>query len=522
MEEVATLGTNPHQINSLSVRRRLAGLRLRLEGVARAWTVDTYESLLDFHVRVLPKLMAAERCTIYIIELGTSRIWSKYGTGIEEKQIEAPREGSIAGQVITTGESMVVNDLVERRGYHRRMQEKTGYETRNMVCVPIKSVTGHGVTGAIQVLNKEAGSFADEDRELLEEVANHLSISIESIILNQEILRISEQLNREVKQFERGFFLDRLFIAESPAMLDVLDLVQLVSSSPVNVLLQGENGTGKELIARMIHESSARRDRPFVAVNCAAIPENLMESEFFGYEKGAFTGADRRKRGKFEEASGGTLLLDEIAELPPAIQAKFLRAIQEGEGTRLGGNKVINYDLRIISATNKDLKQEVDAGRFREDLFFRLFSVEIRVPPLRERREDIVPLAIGFLNEVSSRFEKPISGFTPEVLHLFEGFHWPGNVRQIRREVERMVALTASDEVVTPDKCSRELLTCMAVPARKEPDGLSIPGQVQTLEISLIRKALEETRGNKLRAAEILGITRQGLHKKLKRYELTF
>jgi transcriptional regulator with GAF, ATPase, and Fis domain len=515
------LGTGPSEINKLSIRKRLAGLRLRLEGVASAWTVDTYESLLDFYVRILPKLMATERCTIYTIELGTSRIWSKYGTGIEEKQIEAPREGSIAGQVITGGRSVVENDLDQRPGYHRKVQEETGFESRNMVCVPIKSVTGHGITGAIQVLNKKNRlPFSDDDRELLEEVANYLSISIESISLNQEILRISEQLNREVKRFERGFFLDRLFIAESPAMLDVLDMVQMVSSSPVNFLLQGENGTGKELIARMIHEASPRRDQPFVAVNCAAIPENLMESEFFGYEKGAFTGAERRKRGIFEEASGGTLMLDEIAELPPAMQAKFLRAIQEGEGTRLGGNKVIKYDLRIISATNKDLKQEVEAGRFREDLFFRLFSVEVRIPPLRERKEDILPLAVAFLKEVSSRFDKQVSGFAPEVLYLFEGFPWPGNVRQLRREVERMVALTPAGEAITPDKCSRELLTAAPVARQKEPASLSIPEQVQTLETGLIRKALEETRGNKLRAAQLLGITRQGLHKKLKRYQM--
>ncbi|MEJ2033479.1 MAG: sigma-54 dependent transcriptional regulator [Deltaproteobacteria bacterium] len=289
-------------------------------------------------------------------------------------------------------------------------------------------------------------------------------MSIESIILNQEILRISSQLNREVKRFDRGFFLDTPFIAESPAMLDVLDLVQLVSKSPVNVLIQGEHGTGKELIARMIHEASTRRERSFVAINCAAIPENLMESEFFGYEKGAFTGADRLKPGRFEEAKGGSLLLDEIAELPLAIQPKFLRAIQEGEGTRLGGNKIISYDLRLISATNKDLKAEVEAGRFREDLFFRLFSVEIRIPPLRKRREDIVPLAIHFHKEISKRFGKKVGGFSPEVLNLLESYHWPGNVRQLRREVERMVALTGENGQITVDKCSRDVLTAAGNP----------------------------------------------------------
>lgn len=517
------MGTNPPEVNMMSIRKRLAGLRLRLEGVASAWTVDTYESLLRFYVDILPRLLEAERCTIYIIELGTNKIWSKFGTGIEEKQIEAPWEGSVAGRVVTAGEGVIENDLDRRSGFHKVIGEETGFTTRNMVCVPIPSVTGHGVTGAIQVLNKTGHRpFTSADRELLEEVATYLSMSIESIILNQEILRISGQLNSEVKRFDRGFFLDIPFVAESPAMLDVLDLVQLVSKSPVNVLLQGEHGTGKELIARMIYGASNRRERPFVAVNCAAIPDNLMESEFFGYEKGAFTGADRLKRGRFEEASNGTLMLDEIAELPPAIQPKFLRAIQEGEGMRLGGNRIIKYDLRLISATNKNLKAEVEAGRFREDLFFRLFSVEIRIPPLRERREDIVPLAINFLKEISTRFGKEVGGFSPEVLNLFEAYHWPGNVRQLRREVERMVALTPENGQIAVDKCSRDVLTATGSPKRAGENGYSIPDQVQALETTLIRKALEATRGNKLRAAALLGITRQGLHKKLKRYQLTF
>ncbi|MDA8164912.1 MAG: sigma-54-dependent Fis family transcriptional regulator [Desulfobacteraceae bacterium] len=516
------MGTNPQEMNMMSIRKRLAGLRLRLEGVASAWTVDTYESLLQFYVDILPRLMEAERCTIYVIELGTNRICSKFGTGISEKQIEAPREGSVAGRVITTGEGVIENDLDRRQGFHTVIGEETGFITRNMVCVPIRSVTGHGVTGAIQVLNRKGGRpFTGPDLDLLEEVGNYLSMSIESIILNQEIIRISSQMDREVKRFDRSFFLDTPFVAESPAMLDVLDLVHLVSRSPVNVLLQGEHGTGKELIARLIHETSTRRDRAFVAVNCAAIPENLMESEFFGYEKGAFTGADRLKRGRFEEASGGTLMLDEIAELPPLIQPKFLRAIQEGEGMRLGGSKIIKYDLRLVSATNKDLKAEVEAGRFRDDLFFRLFSVEIRIPPLRERREDIVPLALNFLKEVSTRFGREVGGFAPEVLNLFEAYHWPGNVRQLRREVERMVALTGDHEQIGVDKCSRDVLTAAGDARKGDSSGYSIPKQVQDLETTLIRKALDATQGNKLRAAKLLGITRQGLHKKLKRYQIS-
>jgi transcriptional regulator with PAS, ATPase and Fis domain len=208
--------------------------------------------------------------------------------------------------------------------------------------------------------------------------------------------------------------------------------------------------------------------------------------------------------------------------MPQTIQPKFLRAIQEGEGSRLGSNKLIKYDFRIISATNKDLRKELEEGRFREDLFFRLFSVEIRLPPLHERKGDIVPLALAFLEEISRRFNKKIAGFSPELLNMFEDYTWPGNVRQLRSEVERLVALTPEDSVIGPEKCSRELLSAAPVAGRRKEtlSSLSIPDHVKSLEIKLIEKALEDSNGNRVKAAEALGITRQGLHKKMKRYEI--
>jgi transcriptional regulator with GAF, ATPase, and Fis domain len=504
-------------------KKRIAELKLRLERVAQSWTAEDYRTLTKFYVKILPKIIGAERCTIYIIEIATDKICSIFGTGLEEREIEPPREGSVVGEVISSGKGIIANDLDKREGYHSHAGAETGYIANNMICVPIKSATTHGITGAIQVLNKRLkGSFTKGDLAQLEEVAAHLALSIENIIINQEIIRISDQMNREYERFDKEFSFDKLFIAESPAMREVLDLARLVSNTPVNVLLLGENGSGKELIARMIHEASDRRDKPFVAVNCASIPEHLMESEFFGYEKGAFTGADHTRKGRFEEANGGTLMLDEIADMPLTIQPKFLRAIQEGEGNRLGSNKLIKYDFRIISATNKDLRQELEENRFREDLFFRLFSVEIQLPPLHERKEDIVPLAIAFLEEVSRRFKKKITGFSPELLNLFEDYSWPGNVRQLRSEIERLVALTPEGTIIGPEKCSRELLSASPAPSRKKktPDNLSIPEQVKSLEVELIERALEESNGNRVKAAEALGITRQGLHKKMKRYQI--
>jgi len=369
------------------------------------------------------------------------------------------------------------------------------------------------------VLNKlDNGTFTEEDRDLLKKVASYLSMSIENIIINQEILRVSDQINREVERFDKGYFIDSEVIAESLAMRQVLDLVHVVSTSPVNVLLLGENGTGKELISRMIHNGSNRRDSPFIAVNCASIPENLMESEFFGYEKGAFTGAEQHKKGLFEAANKGTFFLDEIADLPFTMQPKFLRAIQEREGTRLGSTKPIKYDFRLISATNKNLQEEVTAGRFREDLFFRIFSVEIVMPPLRDRKEDIRPLALTFLEQTSKRFNKKVGSLTSEVFSLFEKYSWPGNVRQLQREIERLVSLTPEGAPVLAEYCSDEVKGKDFKQHETADVSGNLPEQVMALEIHEIRKALEETKGNKVHAAKKLGITRQGLYKKMKRY----
>ncbi|GAK53933.1 sigma54 specific transcriptional regulator, Fis family [Candidatus Moduliflexus flocculans] len=505
------------------VRQRLQSLKHRLEQVRYAWTVDDYWALLELYVDILPVIVPAERCTIFIIEISTEAICSVLGTGLQKIRIEPPKHESIVGQVMSSGQSIIVNDVDSSSGYHAEIAEQTGFITRNLVCVPINSLTGHGVTGAIEVLNRRDGDFQPEDLTQVMRIARHLSILVESIILNREIIRISSQFNRDIERYGQEYFRNIPFIAESPAMKAILEQVRLVSETPVNALIQGENGTGKELIARMIHEESKRKDQPFIAVNCAAIPQNLVESEFFGYEKGAFTGADSARRGYFEEASGGTLFLDEIADMPLNVQPKFLRAIQEGEGYRLGGKRLMKYDLRLISATNKSLQAEVNAGRFREDLFFRLFAVEIALPPLRERKEDIAPMAFAFLEDVCHRFEKRIAGFAPDVLNLFEAYRWPGNVRQLRREIERMVALTPQGERISIAQCSADLSargSTAQQPRSRDLLDAPLPEQVDALEIALIREALSRSNGNRSRSAELLGISRQGLLKKIARYRL--
>ncbi|MEO5366231.1 MAG: sigma-54-dependent Fis family transcriptional regulator [Magnetococcus sp. WYHC-3] len=508
----------------LAVYKRLNELQVRLDEVNRAWTGVDHEALMSFFVDVMPQIMNAERASIFVNLSNEETIWLKFGTGLQERKIEAPRQGSVVGTAITSGRTLIRNNLLDEDGFHRQADRLTNFITRNMICVPIPSLLGGRCLGALQVLNKREGEgFGPDDEMVVQRVVRYLSFAVETTALQARIVELSNLFHEDVELF-RMQRLERIrFVTKSQKMRDLVNVIHQVSAVPVNVFLSGESGTGKEIVSRIIHNSSDRRNGPLVAVNCSTIPENLMESEFFGHERGAFTGAAGSRAGRFEEATGGTLFLDEVADMPLSIQPKFLRAIQESEGQRLGSNKTRRYDFRIITASCKDLRREVEAGRFREDLFFRLYSVEIHIPPLRERREDIVPLSLNFLEEVCRRFNKNVQGFSPEVLDLFENYSWPGNVRQLQHEIERLVALTPVDSLLLPDKLSPKLLGQMGVVSgsdRSGTEGYDLAEHRRQVEVSLIRKVLKITDGNKIKAAKLLGVTRQSLYNKMRQYQM--
>ncbi|MBF0455285.1 MAG: sigma-54-dependent Fis family transcriptional regulator [Magnetococcales bacterium] len=507
---------------SVDIQQRLVGLKSLLDRINRSWTKGDAEQLMLFIVEMFPRLFTAERCSIFISDPDSENVWLKYGTGLQEKEIIAPKEGSIVGRSITSGETIIRGDLDREMGFHSQADKSTAFTTRNLICVPIKSLVGAYHIGAVELLNKRSTvGFTEEDERLILKVVKFLALSLENNTVADEMIRISRGVHEEITRTGKRLEGKHQFISESPAMRRVVDMALKVGPLPVNVFITGESGTGKEVIARMVHEQSEdRRGRPFVAVNCSSIPETLMESEFFGYEKGAFTGAAAPRMGRFEEAAGGTLFLDEIADMPLSIQPKFLRAIQENEGVRLGGSKVHHYRFRIISASSRNLQEAVDKGDFREDLFFRLFSIDITIPPLRERREDIVPLAMMFLKEVNHRFKKRVSGYTNEVIELFENSPWPGNVRQLQHEVERLVALTTDGEQISADFCSLRSSGAQASPAEEVLDSYSLPLHKRRTEIRLITKALAQTNGNKIQASKLLEITRQSLHNKIKLYQI--
>jgi len=331
----------------------------------------------------------------------------------------------------------------------------------------------------------------------------------------ERLRRANALLQREVARAVG----ERPIVAASPAMIEVLEVLERAAEFKATVLLTGESGTGKEVLARAIHAQSGRRGEPFVAVNCGAIPENLLESELFGHAKGAFTGADRARRGLFQEASGGTLFLDEIGELPLALQVKLLRVLQEEEVHPVGESKPRAVDVRVLAATARDLEAEVAAGRFREDLFYRLNVVRIEVPPLRERRQDIPLLADHFLAQLRATLGKPIRELSSDVLDRLVAYAWPGNVRELENVLERAVILCASDRITL-----RDLPGNVTEPEKRReaprPGDLSLRQARRAFEADLIRKALAAAGGNRTRAARLLEISHRALLYKIKEYRL--
>lgn len=348
--------------------------------------------------------------------------------------------------------------------------------------------------------------------------------SADQIVLALRKAEERESLRREVGRLREEVRIERRFdeiVTRSPAMEEALEMATRVARYPSPVLITGESGTGKELVARLIHRESDRADRNFVPLNCGAIPENLLEAELFGYMRGAFTGADRERAGLFEEATGGTLFLDEIGEMPPLLQVKLLRALQEGEVRRLGENRAREVDVRIIAATNKDLEDEIRAGRFRQDLYYRIAVVPIHLVPLRHRREEIPLLARHFVEIHNDRLHLEIEGIEADALRLLSDYGWPGNVRELENTIERAMVL-ATGPKLTVDDLPPHITS--PVPAVDSPelsmDELSVKKHSAALEKRLIIRALERTRGNKTKAAELLELSSRALLYKMRDYNL--
>ena len=372
-------------------------------------------------------------------------------------------------------------------------------------------MTAYGtIETAVRAMKAGALDYITKPIELEE-----LLILIDRISERRTLLRENEFLREQLRG--KGITSDQI-IYQSRSMEEVMNMAGRVSESRATVLIQGESGTGKELIAKLIHHLSPRSEQPMIIVNCAALPENLMESELFGHEKGAFTGADKRRIGRFEEAHKGTLFLDEIGELSPSVQVKLLRFLQDHEFQRIGGNQTLHSDVRIVSATNKDLEEKVKEGGFRDDLYYRLNVVAISIPPLRERKEDLSPLMDHFLSKFAVENGKDIQGISPEARDLLLKYDYPGNARELENIIERAVVVTRENVISTRDLPFEKAPAVDSVAGKA--GGTTLKESIEVLEKRMITEALKETSNHQTKAAELLGISERMLRYKMKKYYL--
>ena len=475
----------------------------------------------------LHEQMGMDRGTLTLLDDQTGELSIEIARGLEKDQIGRGRyrigEG-ITGKVVEAGEPIVVPNV----GNEPLFLNRTGardIERSNIsfICVPIK--LNQKTIGALSVdrLFQENISF-EEDVRLLTIIS---SMVAQAVRIHQMHEKEKEKLTNEnifLKQELKKKFHPKSIIGESKRMADVYASIELVSQARATVMLRGESGTGKERVAHAIHYASDRADKPFIKVSCAALPEALLESELFGYEKGAFTGANAVKMGRFEMADGGTLFLDEIGDISPSTQIKLLRVLQEREFERLGGTQTIHVNIRLITATNKDLEAEAQAGRFRQDLYYRLNVIPIFMPALRERREDIPMLVKHFQQKSAAENKKKVKFISDSAMEYLMNYSWPGNVRELENAIERAVILCKGDKL-TPELFPIPGIT-KKMPALKQPFeddipdllGTPLPEAVANLEKRVLGQALQKTGGNQKKAAELLGITQRMLGYKLKTY----
>jgi transcriptional regulator with GAF, ATPase, and Fis domain len=458
------------------------------------------------------------------------RVYAMAGAVVNDKEFWNPVALSESEQALLHRESYLIRDAAAElmpNSVHARMFEPLGVKSALRVPLPL----GRDVFGSVFFLSRETNRFDEEDVDYARRVADHLALALSlqrlAVVARRDAearataARLEAQVVTLTRELEARTG-QRRVIGSTHLWKDVLTQAARVAQTETTVLLTGESGTGKEVVARFIHHGSKRGNGPFIAINCAALPDQLLESELFGHERGAFTGAVAAKPGRIEQANGGVLFLDEVGEMAPAVQAKVLRVIEQREFLRLGGTKLQRADIRVIAATNRDLLSAIRRNEFREDLYYRLGVFEIRLPPLRDRPEDILELADGFLDEIGQSVGRPAAGIAREARQQLTAYQWPGNVRELRNAIERAVIL-ADGGYIRPEHlpvtAPRPLTG--GIHEVNPPWPLASGGMnLEAIERSLVVKALAEARHNKTRAAKLLGLTRAQLYTRIEKYGL--
>ena len=459
-------------------------------------------------------VLDAEAASVLLLDADRNEMVFHAATGPKGTELVGERFDAtlgIAGQALRTGRAVQVTDVKRNRHFFDGVDAKTHMRTQCLIAAPL--IHRGEVLGVVEVINpRNRKSFSDVDIELVQVFANLAAAAV-------RCGKAYDRISRDNRGFRESLPVPHI-VGRSKPMQHVLELSRKVAPAQTTVLITGETGTGKELIARAVHDFSDRRDKPFIAVNCAALPETLLESELFGHEKGAFTGAEQRKLGRFELADGGTLFLDELGEIPQSTQVKLLRVLEEREFVRVGGTKTIVCDVRIITATNRDLTQEIQQGRFREDLFYRLNVFPIELPPLRQRLDDLPELIEYFVKQIAPSLDVAPPTINPEAISALLGYHWPGNIRELRNIIERCTLLAGGGQI-TPDSLPPEIAAqCGATgPDTGQPDADS-QSRLANQERAMIVAALNETGWNQSAAARALGISRDHLRYRIGKYQL--
>ena len=487
--------------------RRIRRLEAILEIAAQWNRTRELGPLLVEMAEAATRLFEADRASIFLWDRRSHTLVGRPALGVEDGELRIPDDRGVVGQVVQGGQALRVDAQNGPAQIDREVDSQTGYETKTVLCVPLCSRSGR-LFGAFELINKKlSGSFTAEDEAGLVELATHAAVALENARDREQLLSTNRQMTEQAAEQVQ-------MIGQSQAIEALRSVIRRVADTDLAVLVLGENGTGKEVVAQSIHYLSRRRDKPFVAVNCAAIPDTLAESELFGHERGAFTDAKEARQGKFELAAEGTLFLDEIGDLSLNCQAKLLRVVEEKVLVRVGGSAPIHTDARVLAATNQNLAEMVRERRFREDLYFRLNVVTIELPPLRGRPGDIMLLAEHFLSDFCSKARRKVPVLSAAARKRLEAHPWPGNVRELRNLMERLAYLSTEDRVEAED------LAFILSPRRGGQllSNLDQPLAEATVEfqVEYIKRAIEQAAGNISQAAAQLGLHRSNLYRKMR------
>ncbi|MEX2169368.1 MAG: sigma 54-interacting transcriptional regulator [Pirellulales bacterium] len=494
-------------INERCVGQRQAERFAALLNMTHQWHQSSdMETLLVAMAEAATRLFHADRASIFLWDRANRTLVGRPALGIEGGELRIPDDAGVVGQVVQSGVARRVDVNHDPQEIDRAVDQRTGYRTQSLLCVPLLAPSGERL-GAFELLNKQKGVFSSEDERGLADVARYAAIALQNTQQLETLLQRQEQL---VEQAAEGVQL----VGQAPAIVALRSTVARVANTDLAILVLGENGTGKEIVAQSLHYFSRRRKEPFVAVNCAALAETLLESELFGHEKGAFTDARETRAGKFEIAAGGTLFLDEIGDMSLGGQAKLLRVLEEKTIVRVGGNTPIHTEVRIVAATNRDLATLVRERRFREDLYYRLNVVSLELPPLRERGDDVLILAQHFLQQFCRKMGRKQPALTAAAKKRLIAHLWPGNVRELRNLIERLVYLTAGDKIDAAD------LSFILAPQSERPDavelGQALQEATQQFQRDYIHRTIGRLRGNVSEAATALGVHRSNLYRKMR------